>query len=120
MLRTNIRLLVPTALFVLTGCVPPQPSPQYTGPAPTDPEGAIKAWLSANLKDPDSVKGYEYKGIAKRASDGRWQATVIYNAKNSYGAYTGSGAHYFAFDGDVISAHVSQSEIDELNAKYGH
>jgi len=74
------------------------------GQKPTleEADAAVRAHFRDALKDPDSVKDYELKGLAPFAwSDGRgfynagWLACVAYNAKNSYGAYVGRQVHSY-------------------------
>lgn len=104
------------ALVVMVGCVPPQPPKEtyYDWPAPADPEATVKQWMAENLKDPDSVKGYQWLGIQQDRT-GKWVAKASWNAKNSYGGYTGMDTHFLCFTGNRITMEFTQSYIDRLN-----
>lgn len=99
------RLSLVCVLFVL-GCATPPP-PMSTAPphgaAPMDAEAerVARAYLARLLKDPDSLKQFRVYTPADRctfltplaAGGARWESgwavRFEYNAKNSYGAYTG-------------------------------
>jgi hypothetical protein len=67
----------------------------------------VRSHLTSVLKDPDSFKQFVmtnlYKGsLWRRAIGGGtlpvWVTCVTYNAKNSYGGYTGAKTIAYAFD----------------------
>lgn len=47
-----------------------------------------KARITKDLKDPDSVKFTDVG--AEQITDTKWEVNGLYNAKNSYGGYTGN------------------------------
>lgn len=86
------------------------------GPRPDNFEEKIKGWMRANLKDPDSVKDLNIDPPAKgwmfakgallrdeRLAWG-WICRVSFNAKNSYGGYTGLKTRNFFMrsDSDLV------------------
>lgn len=106
------KLLLAAVIIALAGCANrPEDSSQImndAGPIPSmsEAEAAIKSQLAATLKDPDSLKQFEmlgdpayftwYRGMVR---GGRYDAAYLvcfkYNAKNSYGAYTGAKVEGF-------------------------
>jgi hypothetical protein len=71
------------------------------GPMPSQAavDRVIKSYLDHSLKDPDSIKQYRFISLHKTrwlrgslnggGSEEGWLACFEYNAKNSYGGYTG-------------------------------
>lgn len=58
------------------------------------------------LKDPESAR---FDGwAATRSAEGKWSASGMVNAKNSYGAYEGSQPYTCTatINGDTVSAHA--------------
>lgn len=109
-MKNTITILATCA--ALAGCVT-QPSTGeiaiQAGPAPTveDSEQAVRAYLLNGLKDPDSLKQFRitggptyftwYRGLVNGGGhDGAWLVCFEYNAKNSYGGYTGVKADGYA------------------------
>lgn len=72
-------------------------------PSPEQAATAVRDYLRETLKDPDSIKQFEYvKGpilvnwpLAGGFQEA-WLTCVRYNAKNSYGAYVGVQLHGIA------------------------
>lgn len=69
-------------------------------PSKDDLEPVVKRYLATTLKDPDSVKQFQivsgptyitwYQGLLGGGGhEGGWLVCYDYNAKNSYGGYTG-------------------------------
>ena len=79
---------------------------------PADAEASVRRYLKYTLKDPDSMKGFEiseprlgkyyggmFNGFKKVPS---WYVCFGYNAKNSYGGYTGYKSYVAFFEGNAI------------------
>ena len=119
MKRTLIALLLGMfSLGVLCGCAGSPGGnwvganvPEDAGPSPSNYEETARSCLKGILKDPDSLKQFSVGTPMKRSCTigiyGRfwgWRVQVNYNAKNSYGAYTGVHTKYFWFHGDNVTA----------------
>jgi hypothetical protein len=78
--------------LALCGCAAVGP-PDF-GPQPSNPGEAINRWFLANLKDPSSLQvagtsgPSPFAGHAGGWKEG-WVYCVTFNAKDSYGGYTG-------------------------------
>ncbi len=79
------------------------------GNMPLNYESSIMNYLERNLKDPYSVKGLRIsKPVLTQCAVGMygpfngWRVTASYNAKNSYGAYTGLQEEFYWFHGEQI------------------
>jgi len=99
------------------------------GKLPNDYQNMIKSYLAVFLKDPYSAK-YEFnhkplKGYIQdlKLNRGRptfgWLVNFNYNAKNSYGAYTGNEyTHFFVYkdinDGNYYARPTSKSSLDYI------
>lgn len=73
------------------------------GPAPEHHIEKIDAYYMASLKDRDSVKTYAVSDLFQCKDSSRWNkriwcACVKINAKNSFGAYTGTKVQAVLFD----------------------
>lgn len=128
--RLLVVLIVPS--FLLFGCVIQQTQPKrYSptleqvqeaeatgkfGPQITDLDRMAHAYLDTKLKDPYTVMDFRILEGPRKAwlygplGGGRygfrwgWSFPVQYNAKNSYGAYTGIKVHIlFAWGGEVFA-----------------
>lgn len=93
-------------LFSFLSPKPYQPPASVTPPiASTTPDlWQIQSWLERNLKDPDSLRWID-KGKYRVATHEETERTgakyawpAVYNAKNSYGGYTGGKRTTFYFD----------------------
>lgn len=98
------------------GCAPmPPPQTLSAGGEPTAQElaEAIHARLKSTLKDYDSMKDFSlvdgpasaYAIYGAGGIENLWFACVKYNAKNSYGGYTGLNSHPMYFrriEGEVV------------------
>lgn len=95
------RITILASVALLTACATaPAPIPTR-GPMPTpaEAEAAVKRLLLSGLKDPDSLKQFRIAEPVPTAwRDGLihgggahagWLVCFEYNAKNSYGGYTG-------------------------------
>lgn len=102
------------AIFLLGGCATPGPGDTVApiGEAPTAAaaEKAVLDRLRVTLKDPDSMKQFRvtggpipftwYRGLLFGGGyDQAWLVCFEYNAKNSYGAYTGLASDGVALRG---------------------
>jgi hypothetical protein len=89
----------------LAGCAASTPAPQLVAPVsatevqPANPRAEIAAYLRATLKDPTSVRDpmigepqNTWMGVGYR-----YTVCVRFNAKNSYGGYTGPQNHLAVF-----------------------
>lgn len=108
------------------------------GDRPTDPEPAIKAWLRANLKDPESaqygpipvaVEGFastrrvvqqptllNVNGRIKETRQHGWLISLPINAKNGYGGYVGFKTYKFVFRGNaLIHGEATQEDAEQAN-----
>lgn len=112
-----MKLLLIAALLALGGCGSLQPRVIQESPATLSEygqkpaEAAIKQIVASSLKDPDSIKQYQLlKGPTLRQSIiGRgWFVCVVYNAKNSFGAYGGATEWIYVMRLDAI---VAQREM---------
>lgn len=98
-----LRLAVVIPL-VLVGCVtPPGLLPVVVDggpkPSPQEAEAVVRQRLARILKDPDSLKQFEIRQVAHTqwyrglihggGAIAGWLVCFEYNAKNSYGGYTG-------------------------------
>lgn len=98
---------------LMTGCAaqPVQSDSvlSQAGPPPSieAADAAIRGYLLATLKDPDSLKQYRmttiptafswYRGLLHGGGDdAAWLVCFEYNAKNSYGGYTGVKSEGYA------------------------
>lgn len=114
--------------------LPDPPSPAEVesasyGKLPSNYQKMIKDYLAFFLKDPYSAK-YEFnhkpvKGYIQdlKLNRGRptfgWLVNFNYNAKNSYGAYTGNEyTHFFVYkditDGNYYARPTSKSSLDYI------
>lgn len=78
------------------------------GPAPTDYRRAVKAYLEHRLRDVESARfeffsepGHSWAGNSPPFVYG-WGVCAYINAKNAYGAYTGTKMYYFFLKGDEV------------------
>lgn len=98
------RLLLIALIGALSACATPRTGETYIarGPMPSaeQAERAVRAYLARALKDPDSLKQFAitfgpspvqwYRGLINGGGNEQaWLVCFEYNAKNSYGAYTG-------------------------------
>lgn len=118
------RLVIALALVTAAGCaVPRGPTHEEVlsgdsqrGDPPANAEAQILAYLRANLKDPDSLRDLSI-GPAERWTWRRggllypesflhaWKVTAQFNAKNSYGGYTGlRPAEFYFRDGRLVAS----------------
>ncbi|OGX07063.1 MAG: hypothetical protein A2Z88_10615 [Omnitrophica WOR_2 bacterium GWA2_47_8] len=97
----------------------------YGGPLTIDYKQAIKDYFNAQLKDPYSAR-YEFENTPGRLvyKPGLWEgggkytrilysgyyATVLVNAKNSFGAYIGAVRYGFLFKNNEIIRVFSQAD----------
>ena len=87
--------------LAISGCgaTIPRPADLDPGPQPTPAmaEKAARDYLAQSLKDPDSLKQFQLRGVRQqdwqetRRDHWRsgWLVCFDYNAKNSYGGYVG-------------------------------
>jgi hypothetical protein len=111
------RIAISSLLLIFaSGCALPQPTAEEIATAdygeyPARYQEIIKSFISLQLKDPYSAVFQfrePYKGYASQEytfADGKktrygWIVTFSFNAKNSFGAYTGGEVDTFIFRGD--------------------
>lgn len=103
-------------LGALSGCATPPTAQELArldyGPYPDNYEQIVRAYFDRNLKDPSSLQlrdgipaptqaWSKFMGDLKAG----YKICVTYNAKNSYGAYTGYSTEYFLIkNGEIIDA----------------
>lgn len=108
-------------VLLLGACVTPQTGQTVitAGPQPSEAQSitAIKKYLERELKDPDSLKQFRvtsgpeqiswYRGLVHGGGNAQgWLYCFEYNAKNSYGAYTGVKT-----DGVVLRMYGETAEV---------
>lgn len=103
---------------------PTNPKFQTAGTKPINAERLVRSWLDANLKDPYSVRdlkvsevrqGTFWSGLIHQGAVPSWYVCAGYNAKNSYGAYTGYDVHVLWIrDSSVFSE--SKAETQTLHS----
>ena len=111
--------------FALISCATPQSGPMVVdaGPMPTkeQAEQAIKNGLQMVLKDPDSLKQFRlrsgpkliswYRGLVNGGGHEKaWLYCYEYNAKNSFGAYTG-----LKIDGAAMRVYGDRAQLVPFN-----
>jgi hypothetical protein len=125
--------LASVALLTAAGCVPatnanqplvegvPTISSELVadsyGPAPTGTKQIVLSYLARTLKDPESMKGFAIQEPKKGALYGgitngfkmepQWYVCYTFNAKNSYGGYTGQTEFVMWFKNGAISQYPS-------------
>jgi hypothetical protein len=120
-------LLMSLSLTACVSCSPVTGSDHLAkndpGPYPTNYKQVVGNYLPASLKDPYSVQSLSASqpqkvtvdtGLAGGGNVQAWQSCVTYNAKNSYGAYTGIRYYTFTFrDGQLFSDATGMLRITE-------
>src|SRR5688500_6898825 len=80
--------------------------PMEPGPFPENYEAIVNDWMRVRLKDPDSVKDLtitpprperRWVGLLNGSWLDAYWSCVRYNAKNSFGGYTGLAEYTFGF-----------------------
>lgn len=100
-------------LLMLSACVQPGPDKKPAsdkliyGAMPAEYEAIIMSYLNNTLKDPDSIKNFAIQEPRKGSvwggmfngfkREARWYVCFTYNAKNSYGGYTGQKEYIMWF-----------------------
>lgn len=83
------------------------------GPSPKNYAAEVVSLLKSELKDPDSVqiksitkprRGYASYGFGTKEYG--WHVDVTYNAKNSYGGYTGYETRQYIYNGGYSIPHT--------------
>lgn len=108
---------------VLTGCTTPGGGllntniPADAGAAPIHYEQVIKNYLRLTLKDPSSVMDFAVGdptltscAVGVYGPFHGWQVPAVYNAKNSFGAYTGLQQTFFWFHNERLAG-VSSNRV---------
>lgn len=91
---------------LLSGCATMQQPPAAAGPKPSldEAQEVIAAYLQETLKDPYTVKDFAVidgpRHACWRGTQAGWIVQYRYNARNSYGAYTGLKNHIAALRDD--------------------
>lgn len=93
-MKKNVLLLVILMLFVMTGCAS---------------NGNAKKHIADHCKDPQSFRCYS---IEHRSTDNIDVYKIVYDAKNSYGAYTGKDICYVYYDRDTKDWNCSECPGD--------
>ncbi|WP_454690214.1 hypothetical protein [Achromobacter aloeverae] len=109
------------AVLFLTGCVSPPSASDVAnadyGPWPADYEQVIKSYLGDTLKDPASAQYRSFSYPLKYYIGTRFGAArygflscVTYNAKNSYGAYTGFQTDGFLIRNGIVEQYLPHGQ----------
>jgi len=105
----------------------PESNADY-GSAPKDYQGTIKAYIAANLKDPDSaryggfadpVQGYAIVDSNRKSVVYGYSACVLVNAKNSYGGYTGNHLYWLLIKNEKVLFSSDLSSNQYARMAYG-
>ncbi len=102
----------------------PEPNADY-GSYPDNYKQLIQAYMSKNLKDPESARYSEFTtprkehAIENRKAIYGYSSCVMVNAKNSYGGYTGNQLFWFFYrNGEIVR---TQNVTTGINIIYrGH
>lgn len=122
-------LIIVALLFGCTAAVTKQQidSARYSSqPSEKSAESNIRAYFSAALKDPDSLrlecqtvkKGWARQYRDKDADFG-WIKSCMVNAKNSFGGYTGAKPYIFLFTVDGMKV-IDGSFFRDFNEHVGY
>lgn len=119
--------------MALINKLPPQPNTEEVqkavyGKLPNDYQEMIKEYLAIFLKDPYSAK-YDYRSepsmgyiqyliINKGHPTFGWSILFTYNAKNSYGAYTGNQYTYFFIYKDLNDGNYHARPTSEYRSDF--
>lgn len=109
-----------TSIF-LAACTttPTDPSLQTAGPKPSNVGSSVRSHLNENLKDPYSLRelsftevkhGGMWTGVINQGMVPSWYSCVRYNAKNSYGGYTGRKDYVFFIRNDKVVGTFDKKE----------
>lgn len=101
-------------IFALSACVDPNTKPVATRPAQTAQAdlAAVHSSVGANLKDPGSMQIRSVR--AYTTQDGERIICGEYNAKNSFGAYTGFTPFFLRTRSGVVVASNSYNAGDRI------
>ena len=109
------------ATAALTACttVPTDPKLQSAGAPPQNVNAIVRSYLNESLKDPYSLKelaispareGGLWTGTINQGMVPSWYSCVEYNAKNSYGAYTGKKRYIIFMRDNKVVASVDKQQ----------
>src|SRR5258708_4474940 len=109
-------LTLTVIVLILGGCAPvvgAHLANTDPGPYPSNYKQLIAGYLLATLKDPSSAQilsssepkpAQTYAGVQRGGNVAVWKSCITYNAKNSFGAYTGMHSYTFSFrDGQLFT-----------------
>jgi len=97
------------------------------GPYPSNYEEIVKRYLHDTLKDPQSIQELTMsKPVEKKVFMGAlgggtvpaWATCVSYNAKNSYGGYTGIKSYtYYLRNGAILISDLGLPQVKEASSQ---
>lgn len=109
------KLIALTLISLISGCSTPGGGFLNTnvqadaGEAPKYYEERIRNYLNVALKDPSSMKDFSVStpvltscAVGIYGPFHAWRVNAIFNAKNSYGGYTGMDTLFFWFHGEYL------------------
>lgn len=122
-------ILLLIVAFVTSGCATSRPtaSPEdYAGARPNkvEVEQLLNSYFKKSLKDPDSIKDfaligepriYSYSDGLGAGNNAVWLQCFRYNAKNTYGGYTGTTVYGAGFKGTGTSLGTYLHWVRELS-----
>lgn len=94
---------------------------------PSDARAIVLANMGMNLKDPYSVQGFVitpprpggvWTGLVGQGLVPAWYSCVMYNAKNSFGAYTGMKPFVYFIRHDRVVAVSAHSQTLDYHHKH--
>jgi hypothetical protein len=125
---TTASILITTSLLATGACAtawePKPPPPESSNVAPVRHRAEILAHLRATLKDPTSVRDAHISQPFLRwmGAGNRYVVCIRFNAKNSFGGYTGPKDHMAVYVAGELSSIDSADDGEcrpAVYAKFG-